>query len=276
MQTIWSTRRRLPPGPRTIVWRPARSTPDRTYLVRLAVAGANGEPSRLRLRAAAAVSADERAGRPRAGNRRRLPRPQLPGRRRRRPSGSRPTPSACGCSSSRSRACRSRPCTTSAPAAWRSRRPCELAWPTRGSTVHYVQISAAGVAASGLYFLRVNSGDGRVGYAPLILRPRTLGEHRVAVVLSTNTWQAYNFLDANGDGWGDSWYVGGANPTVDLRRPFLDFGVPFRFKRLGPQLHLVAQSHRQAGRLPLRRRPRARAERRRTAARVRPRRLPRP
>ena len=49
---------------------------------------------------------------------------------------------------------------------------------------------------SGLYFLRVNSADGRVGYAPLILRPRTLGEHKVAVVLSTNTWQAYNFLDA--------------------------------------------------------------------------------
>ena len=76
----------------------------------------------------------------------------------------------------------------------------------------------------------MNSGDGRVGYAPLILRPRTLGEHKVAVVLSTNTWQAYNFLDANGDGWGDSWYVGGASPTIDLRRPFLDFGVPFRFK----------------------------------------------
>ena len=95
----------------------------------------------------------------------------------------------------------------------------QLAWPTRGSATHYVQISAAGVAQSGLYFLRVNSADGRVGYAPLILRPRTLGEHRVAVVLSTNTWQAYNFLDANGDGWGDSWYVGGASPTVDLEAP---------------------------------------------------------
>jgi hypothetical protein len=48
-------------------------------------------------------------------------------------------------------------------------------------------------------FLRVNSGDGRVGYAPLILRPRTLGEHKVAVVLSTNTWQAYNYEDENGE-----------------------------------------------------------------------------
>jgi N,N-dimethylformamidase beta subunit-like, C-terminal len=48
-------------------------------------------------------------------------------------------------------------------------------------------------------------------------------------VLSTNTWQAYNFEDADGDGWGDSWYVSGRIRSVDLTRPFLDFGVPFRF-----------------------------------------------
>src|SRR5947207_142175 len=42
----------------------------------------------------------------------------------------------------------------------------QLAWPSRGNAVHYVQISATGVAQSGLYFLRVNSADGRVGYAP--------------------------------------------------------------------------------------------------------------
>jgi hypothetical protein len=103
-------------------------------------------------------------------------------------------------------------------------------WQRRGNATRYVRISNAGVPKSGLYFLRVTASDGRVGYAPLILRPRALGEHRVAVVLSTNTWQAYNFQDANGDGWGDSWYVGGASPTVDLRRPYLDFGVPFRFR----------------------------------------------
>src|SRR6476646_485075 len=42
VQTIWSMRRQLPAGARTIVWRPARSPPDRTYLVRLAVTGTNG------------------------------------------------------------------------------------------------------------------------------------------------------------------------------------------------------------------------------------------
>ena len=64
---------------------------------------------------------------------------------------------------------------------------------------------------------------------------------RIAVVLSTNTWQAYNFHDADADGWGDSWYVSAARRSVDLSRPFLDFGVPFRFRGLGPRVHRVAQ-----------------------------------
>jgi hypothetical protein len=82
---------------------------------------------------------------------------------------------------------------------------------------------------SGLYFLRISASDGRVGYAPFIVKPRALGTHRIAVVLATQTWQAYNFTDANGDGWGDSWYITGRTHSVDLTRPFLDFGLPFRF-----------------------------------------------
>jgi N,N-dimethylformamidase beta subunit-like protein len=92
-----------------------------------------------------------------------------------------------------------------------------------------IQFVRPGDWPSGLYFLRVSAADGRVGYAPLIVRPRLLGLHRVAVVLATQTWQAYNFADANGDGWGDSWYVSGRNRSVDLTRAFLDFGLPFRF-----------------------------------------------
>jgi hypothetical protein len=88
----------------------------------------------------------------------------------------------------------------------------------------------AGDWRSGLYFVRARTDDERVGYAPFIVRPRRLGEHRVAVVLSTNTWQAYNFQDADGDGWGDSWYVSAGTTSVEVGRPFLDFGVPFRFR----------------------------------------------
>jgi hypothetical protein len=92
-----------------------------------------------------------------------------------------------------------------------------------------IRFVRAGDWPSGLYFLRAEASDGRTGYAPFIVRPRGLGMNRVAVVLATNTWQAYNFDDADGDGWGDSWYVSGAQRRVDLTRPFLDFGVPFRF-----------------------------------------------
>jgi hypothetical protein len=108
--------------------------------------------------------------------------------------------------------------------------PLELDWRAHRSRPSLVRFVRAGDWPSGLYFLRATAGDGRVGYAPLIVRPRQLGTQRVAVVLATNTWQAYNFDDANADGWGDSWYVSAAQRTVDLDRPYLDFGVPFRFK----------------------------------------------
>ena len=77
-------------------------------------------------------------------------------------------------------------------------------------------------------------------------KPRTLGSHRVAVVLATQTWQAYNFADANGDGWGDSWYVSGA---THVRRP--DAAVPrlrasAPLQRLGSHVpHLVAADGKQ-------------------------------
>ena len=78
----------------------------------------------------------------------------------------------------------------------------------------------------GLYFARVVSSGGQVGYAPFVLRPRRLGTSRVAVVLPTNTWQAYNLLDVDGDGVGDSWYADPKIHVVDMRRPYVDHGVP--------------------------------------------------
>ena len=68
--------------------------------------------------------------------------------------------------------------------------------------------------------LRANAPGGRLAYAPFVVRPRVFGsQSRVAVVLSTNTWQAYNFRDANGDGCGDSWYVSNAiTPSTSSAR----------------------------------------------------------
>ena len=64
-----------------------------------------------------------------------------------------------------------------------------------------------GAWPSGLYFARLRAADGRVGFAPFVVRPFRLGEHPVAVVLPTLTWQAYNLRDENRDGSGDSWYA---------------------------------------------------------------------
>jgi hypothetical protein len=84
--------------------------------------------------------------------------------------------------------------------------------------------------ASGFYFARLRAADGRVGFAPFIVRPKRLGEHRVAVVLPTFTWQAYNLRDDDGDGKGDSWYARWNVHTARLARPFLNRGVPYSFR----------------------------------------------
>ncbi len=82
---------------------------------------------------------------------------------------------------------------------------------------------------SGLYFAELLADDGRVGFAPFVVAPKRLGTARVAVVLPTNTWQAYDFWDGNGDGYGDTWYAGSGNHTLVLSRPYLDDGVPPHF-----------------------------------------------
>jgi hypothetical protein len=107
--------------------------------------------------------------------------------------------------------------------------PVALAWRGHRKAPGRVRIHI-GDWPSGLYFVRITSKDRRVGYAPFVIRPPVLGTSRIAVVLPTNTWQAYNFADANGDGWGDSWYVNGAFRRVDISRPYNDSGIPLRFR----------------------------------------------
>jgi hypothetical protein len=82
---------------------------------------------------------------------------------------------------------------------------------------------------SGLYFARLDA-PGKVGYAPFVVRPARLGESRVAIVLPTNTWQAYNFRDVDADGTGDTWYADAGIQSVDLTRAFLNRGVPPHFR----------------------------------------------
>lgn len=90
---------------------------------------------------------------------------------------------------------------------------------------------AIGNWPSGLYFARLVSDGGRLGFAPFVVRPRRLGQQRVAVVLPTLTWQAYNLRDMDGDEIGDSWYANWARKTVRLDRPHLNRGVPWGLRR---------------------------------------------
>jgi hypothetical protein len=225
--TIWSTRAELPAGPASLVWVPDPATEPRTYVLRLTVRGTNGAT-----RTYGAYAPGQRPDAPvvrvqgldlgftrrsyapgqvaefiLATDARRIHLQVFGYRTQTRPLAVDPRTSGVPMTS-------------------------ELQLDERGhrNRPRRVRLVRTPGWPSGLYFLRAVADDGRSGYAPFIVRPRRLGEHPVAVVLSTNTWQAYNFRDADGDGWGDSWYVSGRIRSIDLRRPYLEFGLPFRFK----------------------------------------------
>jgi hypothetical protein len=117
--------------------------------------------------------------------------------------------------------------------------PTQVPSGTRAASVHI------GDWPSGLYFARLTAADGRVGFAPFVVRPQRLGEARVAVVLPTMTWQAYNLRDDDGDGKGDTWYADWKKHTARLGRPYLNRGVPYNFRRYDlPFLHWLAETGR--------------------------------
>ena len=220
---VWRTARRFPAGRRQLVWRPARSTPPRTYVLRLTASGRGGTT----------VLDNSRPGRRRApvvrvqGIQAGFPlRSYAPGE---------PAPLTLATDAEELRLqvfhYSSESGADFKTAGTAMTAPLPLDWRSHQDAPAALDFVRAGDWPSGLYFLRTSADDGRVGYAPFIVRPRRFGgTSRIAVVLATNTWQAYNFWDADGDGWGDSWYVSGAVRHVDLRRPYLDFGVPFRFR----------------------------------------------
>jgi len=82
---------------------------------------------------------------------------------------------------------------------------------------------------TGVYAARLDASDGRVGFAPLVIRPAA-PVARVAVAMPTSTWGAYNFYDQDGDGWGDTWYARWRTKHADLTRPQPSRGVPYRYR----------------------------------------------
>ena len=219
-KTIWSTTRRFRAGRHQIVWRPARETEPRTYVLRLQV----GRRVYMNL----------------PGRRRRAPVVRVQGLEASFPKRSyAPGEQADLLISADTASLRLQvfyyssqvtpPGGDFKTAGTAMTDPVRVDWRGHRDGPGRLRFIRAGNWPSGLYFMRLTAGDGRVGYAPFVVK-RKVPRSRVAVVLSTNTWQAYNFWDGNGDGWGDSWYVSGATRSVDLTRPFLDFGVPYRFR----------------------------------------------
>ena len=225
-ETIWATERRLAAGPHSIAWKPGRSVTPRTYVLRVTVTGRDGSrrvygghrPGTRQTGPVVRVQGVEVA----------LPRASyMPGE---------PADLLIATDASSLRVQVFHYGGSSRPAELDLRTngiavtpPVRVEWSHRDAPGR-LRLLRAGNWASGLYFARLAADDGLSGYAPFILRPRRLGEQRVAVVLATNTWAAYNFHDADGDGWGDSWYVANEIRSVDTTRPYLDFGVPFRFR----------------------------------------------
>ncbi|MGZ4403676.1 MAG: N,N-dimethylformamidase beta subunit family domain-containing protein [Gaiellaceae bacterium] len=117
--------------------------------------------------------------------------------------------------------------------------------PVRIGSVHDRRTIGVAIGSwpSGVYFIRLTSGA-RIGYAPFVLAPKRLGEHRIAVVMPTQTWQAYNFRDDNGDGHGDTWYAGWRTNKALLIRPVLDRGVPPHWKQYdAPFVRWIVHTH---------------------------------
>ncbi len=108
--------------------------------------------------------------------------------------------------------------------------PVTVAWTSRDRPGE-LPVPISETWPSGLYFAKLTADDGRIGFAPFVVRPAQLGSTRVAVIIPTNTWQAYNFRDEDGNGWGDTWYAKGAGSTVTLGRPFLRRGVPPQYRK---------------------------------------------
>ncbi|HET7130162.1 MAG TPA: N,N-dimethylformamidase beta subunit family domain-containing protein [Gaiellaceae bacterium] len=97
---------------------------------------------------------------------------------------------------------------------------------------------------TGVHCARLEGPSGHLGFAPIVIRPKAPTQ-RVAVVMPTTTWQAYNFYDENGDGFGGTWYALWAQKRVNVTRPHLRRGVPYRWRSYDLQFQqwLASRGH---------------------------------
>jgi hypothetical protein len=124
--------------------------------------------------------------------------------------------------------------------------PFQVDWSQRSGAPAAIDVPVGSDWPSGVYAAQITGEDGRRGFAPLVVRPAT-PQARVAVVMPTSTWAAYNFYDEDGDGWGDTWYAHWRTDEVDLTRPHSTFGVPYRYRSYDLAFqHWLAQTGKRA------------------------------
>ncbi len=107
--------------------------------------------------------------------------------------------------------------------------PRTFTWATHRDTPGTIAVHI-GDWPNGIYYAELDASDSRVGYAPFIVRPHVYGAHRVAYIVHTNTWEACNHQDVNGDGWGDTWYAADDIRNVDLARHYFGLGAPPKWR----------------------------------------------
>ena len=105
----------------------------------------------------------------------------------------------------------------------------DVDWTAHANAPAPLQLDIGADWPSGVYAARLDADDGRVGFAPVIVRPPA-PRARIAVAIPTSTWGAYNFYDADHDGWGDTWYARWKTRHADLARPHATRGVPYRYR----------------------------------------------
>ena len=152
--------------------------------------------------------------------------------------------------------------------------PFQVDWSQNAGAPAALTVPVGNDWPSGVYAAQITGDDGRRGYAPLVVRPAA-PQARVAVVMPTSTWAAYNFYDEDGDGWGDTWYAHWRTQRRRSDPPPLELRRSLPVPQLRPRLPALACPDRQARRHHERRGHRAVRNARRPPCRLRLARLPR-